>query len=295
MAAANHLHARSVGWLIDAPLSITSVTSACGSDDLSLHRNRKLKGMLPLRSTRRSALLCVLLIDSKNPWNPPQVCYCSGSGTCNRSEICFSFFRFFLDFPLSVCHVIPQSALNYLPRCSVSWDRGRSVLLSSSCCGDSSVIAEISEQNENITGFIRFRVLTDSSRLLAATCSPWKSGDGRLAGSELYSHIYGIVTRCCWIFSLETSMQTQNSAAFKETSNEGQFYLGVYWLACLCVKKAVFVISDFCNITANDTKSTKEEGCRCWPMSDIPNNNTRNKEACVVFYVVQRCVLCILI
>lgn len=111
-----HLHARSVGWLIDAPLSIASVTSACGSDDVSLHRNRKLKGMLPLRSRQRSALLCVPLIDSRNPWNPPQVCYCSGSGTCNRSEICFSFFHIFLDFPLSVCHVIPPSALNYLPR-----------------------------------------------------------------------------------------------------------------------------------------------------------------------------------
>lgn len=31
-------------------------------------------------------------------------------------------------------------------------------------------------------------------------------------------------------------MAIQNSAAFREQSNEGQVYLGVYWLACLCVK-----------------------------------------------------------
>lgn len=31
-------------------------------------------------------------------------------------------------------------------------------------------------------------------------------------------------------------MAIQNFAAFREQSNEGQVYLGVYWLACLCVK-----------------------------------------------------------
>lgn len=73
---------------IDAPLSIVSLTSACGSDNLILHRKRKLKERLLPWSTR-SGLLCVLLIDSRNPRNPLQMCYCSGSGTCNRSEICF--------------------------------------------------------------------------------------------------------------------------------------------------------------------------------------------------------------
>lgn len=67
---------------------------------------------------------------------------------------------------LSVRHVIPQSALNYLSRCTVSWDGGCSVLLSTSCSGESSVIAEISEQNENITGFIRFRVLNREQQII---------------------------------------------------------------------------------------------------------------------------------
>lgn len=88
----SHLH---VQFVRADRCSCLFLTSACGSDDLILHRNRKLKEILLLWSTRR-APLHVLLIDSKNPWNPLQMCYCSGSGPCNRSEICFSFFHFSL-------------------------------------------------------------------------------------------------------------------------------------------------------------------------------------------------------
>lgn len=53
-------------------------------------------------------------------------------------------------------HVIPHSALNYWPQCAVSWDHGCSFLLSTRCSRDILAIAEISAQNENIIGFIRF-------------------------------------------------------------------------------------------------------------------------------------------
>lgn len=87
----SHLHVQSAAPIV-ALLSIISSTSACGSHDPILHRNRKLKEMLFLRSTQ-SALLCVLLIDSQKLRHPLQRCYYSGSGTC-RSGICFSFFHF---------------------------------------------------------------------------------------------------------------------------------------------------------------------------------------------------------
>lgn len=124
-------------------------------------------------------------------------------------------------------HIIPQSAQNYWPWCAVSWDCGCSFLLSTSCSGDILVIAEIAEQNENIIDFIKFRVLTDSSRLPAATCYP---GDGRLTGSVIFTHVW-----YCHKALLNLSGMNAGFPTFREQSNVGRFYLGVYWLACLCV------------------------------------------------------------
>lgn len=126
---------------INALLSIVSSTSACTLDPLISHGNRKLKEiLLSLVQVERSPL-SRLLIDSKNPWNPLQMCYCSGSGTCNRSGMCFSVCLFSLDLHYlsvcscnsSVCLPSPSTALNYWRRCQVSWDRGVVVLLSISC------------------------------------------------------------------------------------------------------------------------------------------------------------------
>lgn len=76
---------------VDAPLSIVSLTSA--AQMIWYHTERENWRKCFFCGPHR-VLSCVLLIDSKNPWNPLQMCYCSGSGAYNRSVICFSFFHF---------------------------------------------------------------------------------------------------------------------------------------------------------------------------------------------------------
>lgn len=69
-------------------------------------RKQKIEGKSScmLHTEDRRAPLSVLLIDRRNPENPLQVCYCSGSGTCNRSEMHYSFFLFSLTLHyLCVC------------------------------------------------------------------------------------------------------------------------------------------------------------------------------------------------
>lgn len=86
----------------------------------------------------------------------------------------------------------------------------------------------------------------------------------------IFTHVWN-----CHTALLNLSGLNAGFPAFREQSNEGQFYLGVYWPGLfVCqnqlyrvkpLQKAVFVISDFSNITVNVTKSIKAEWWRCWP------------------------------
>lgn len=151
---------------IDAPLSIVSLTSACGSD---ITQKEKIEGKASSVVHTEWSPLCVVDWQQESPKSSADVLLLWVRNLQQEWDLLF----FLLQSPWlsAIClssHIIPQSAQNYWPWCAVSWDCGCSFLLSTS--GDILVIAEIAEQNENIIDFIKFRVLTDSSRLPAATC-----------------------------------------------------------------------------------------------------------------------------